>query len=123
MLEPAQMTLNQDNVTHTASINGHAESMNGHAFNPNVPTQHVTTFRASSPNGETLRVDGNTTLPTGLGIFLSPDGNQVSTSNIFSAAATANNTVSTIFATQSQAPPPPVANTMQQNAIAGVITT
>jgi hypothetical protein len=118
------MTLNQDNVTHTASINGHAESMNGHAFNPNVPTQHVTTFRASSPNGETLRVDGNTALPTGLGIFLSPpDGNQVSTSNIFSAAATVNNTVSTIFATQSQAPPPPVANTMQQNAIAGVITT
>ena len=123
MLEPTQMTLNQDNVTHTASMNGHAASMNGHAFNPSVPPQHVTTFRTSFQNGETFRVDGNTALPTGLGILLSPDGNLVSTSTISPAAATANKTVSTIFATQSQAPPPPVANTMQQNAIAGVITT
>lgn len=72
-LEPSQMTLTKDN-NHTIS--------NGNMYRPAAP-QQVTSFRSLSTSfqSEGFRVDGNTTLPTGLGILLSPAGNLV-TGNI-----------------------------------------
>lgn len=69
-LEPSQITLSQG---------GNTTISNGTTAVYQSAPQQVTTFRSLSTSFQTegFRVDGNTTLPTGLGILLSPDGNLV----------------------------------------------